>query len=113
MPTWAQILIAGIAALGVATPGVLAFRAASRANRVAAEEKRLAAQLEDRKVDSAAFATAQGIYERGIAEVSRQLQRCQEDLAIERHETRRLRARVTRLEQTLRAAGLAVPNGIE
>ena len=113
MPTWAQIFVAAIAAAGVATPGVLAFRAASRANRTAAEEKQRAAQLEGRKVDQAAFETAQGIYERGLQEANRQLDRVREELAIERHETRRLRARITKLEQALRVAGLEVPNGVE
>jgi hypothetical protein len=113
MPTWAQILIAVIGAGGLATPGVLAYRAAARANRTAAAEKAKADQLEDRKVDAAAFTTAQGIYERGIQEVNRQLVSCREELAVERQDARRLRARVARLEQALRAAGVTVPNGIE
>lgn len=113
MPTWAQILVAAIVAGGAAIPGILAFRAASRANKTAAAEKVLAAQLEDRKVDAAAFETAQQIYERGIAEVNRQLVQCREELALERAETRRLRTRVFRLEQALRQAGVTVPNGAE
>lgn len=111
MPTWAQILIATIAAAGVATPGVLAFRAASRANRVAAEEKRHTLEVEGRKVDREAFGVAQKLYQDAIDEIHRQLVRTREELAVERHETRKLRARVATLERAISAAGLAIPNG--
>lgn len=98
----------GGAILGVPATiaAILTYRAASRAQERSAE-------VEDRKVDQAAFETAQEIYERGIREVNRQLVQCREDLAVERQETRRLRSRVARLEQALRAAGLTVPNGID
>lgn len=107
MPSW---LVGAVGALIVGLPttvaAVLTYRAATRAQERSAE-------VEDRKVDQAAFQTAQGIYERGIAEVNRQLGQCREELAVERQETRRLRGRVARLEQALRSNNIAVPNGIE
>lgn len=110
LPIWAQLLIAAIAAAGVALPGVLAFRAASRANRAAEKEKQRNIEIEGRKVDREAFTVARKIYQDAIDEVNRQLTRTREDLAIERHETKKLRARVAKLEKIITAAGLTVPD---
>jgi hypothetical protein len=96
-------LVLGLPATAVA---ILTYRAASRAQQRSAE-------VEGRKVDQAAFETAQGIYERGLTEANRQLTRVREELAVEQHETARLRARVRVLERLITANGLSLPNSVE
>jgi len=107
MDSWLATLLGG-AVLGIpaTVAAVLTYRAASKAQERSAE-------VEDRKVDSAAFQTAQGIYERGLQEANRQLAEVRAELAVERGETSRLRGRVAKLERALGAAGLDVPNGTE
>lgn len=113
MPTWAQVLIATLGLIGTATPGVLAFRAATRANR--ATEK-----LKERRADAEAFASAKGIYQDGIDELKRRLGEVRDELEREqretqrlRGETRRLRGRVSKLEQALAGAGVPIPGDNE
>ena len=122
MPTWAQLLAAAFGLVGAGTPGVLAYRAASRANRQAAEESRRNTLLEDRKVDAAAFRAAQDIYERGLKEANKQLGQCRAELEsvraeldAERKMVGRLHRRIAALERAMTAAGVPVPsiNGLD
>jgi type II secretory pathway component PulJ len=74
MPTIPEVLIQiaiGTIPLGVA---YLAYRSSSEANR-------RNALLEYKKVDVAAFDRAQGIYEKGMSQLERQLDRAQAQIA--------------------------------
>lgn len=74
MPTIPELLIqvaVGVIPLAVA---YLAYRSATDANK-------RNAVMENRKVDVAAFERAQGIYERGLDELEKQLERARERIA--------------------------------
>jgi flagellar motility protein MotE (MotC chaperone) len=105
--SWLAGLLGALAVGLPATIGaVLTYRAAARAQERSAD-------IENRKVDQAAFETAQGIYERAISEAQRELGRVREQLDQERRESARMRGRVAALERVLATNGLPFPTNID
>jgi chromosome segregation ATPase len=110
MWAWAPGVL--VALVGI-IPGVLVYQQATAKLK---QDARQAARDDIRE----AFDSAKRLYEGGIQEAQRQIDSCnrriaelEADLEAARGREGGLRRRISRLEDALRRAGLAVPNGTE
>lgn len=103
MPSWLPGVL--VALVGV-IPAFLVWVQTDAARKSADRQSQRTASRED--LDS-----AREFWRESLEAANQRIAQLSTDLDVERGETRRLRVRVGRLEDTLRRAGLAVPNGNE
>lgn len=110
MPTWLPIIL--VALVGV-VPAFLVWSQAGIARKQAAIQVDRTTRLDERKADRDELASALDFWKRSFDAVALDNKELRAELEVERQAHKRTRSRVDRLEQTLRRAGVQVPNGGE
>jgi hypothetical protein len=97
-----------VAMIGI-IPGMLAWRQAARVQEEAEEEEEAHHGIDRRRVEHEAYKVAESIWKAAVLEAERQAVQSRETALIREHDLGRCQRRVDSLIQTMRSAGVPIP----